>query len=478
LRSGVITGTAAIVLAGSGAAAGAVLAQKFGRTARTDGLLAAYGVYLVLTLAAQAFRMVVVPDLTRAAGEGRLAAETRAYGLAFVALGIPAAVLVGVFHRALGDALTAQPQASEIAGRALVWLVPAAFAQLLAAVCASALAARGSYATAATGFAAGGVAGLLLFVVLANGHGVISLAWALALNGSVALAVPLAALIARGELRGGSGAPLAVGRRLWRLVQGAALPVALQGCYVIGLRLAGALGVGSPTTLSYAYVLAAMMVTSTAFALGLVTSAALTRRGLTPEGGAEHIVHAAWVSLAIVAGAAGVAALAGDRVAGLVLGDAFKGGHLGRLVVELAPFMAAWAVFSVVYPLVFVGGKTRTLVPIAVGLVALDVPIAVALRNWLGLAGIALSLAIVTGVAAFGLLAELSPRLLLLSLAGLGRMAALVGGAALLAFGLPDLVLDPVVAACTGLVLYVALLLVALRPLGLSAALAYVRTLQ
>src|SRR6266571_1869626 len=69
LRSGALTGLAQIVIALAAAGAGALLAHKFGRNAETDGFLAAYGVYLVLVLAAQAFRLVVVPDLTRAAAE-------------------------------------------------------------------------------------------------------------------------------------------------------------------------------------------------------------------------------------------------------------------------------------------------------------------------------------------------------------------------------------------------------------------------
>src|SRR5689334_24789237 len=84
LRSGALTGLAQIVIALAAAGAGALLAQKFGRTAETDGFLAAYGVYLVLVLAAQALRMVVVPDLTRASAAGVLAGESRAYGAAFL----------------------------------------------------------------------------------------------------------------------------------------------------------------------------------------------------------------------------------------------------------------------------------------------------------------------------------------------------------------------------------------------------------
>src|ERR1700730_1098414 len=106
LRSGVLTGLAQIVIAFAAAGAGPLLAHKVGRSAETDGFLAAYGVYLVLVFAAQAFRVVVVPDLTRAAAEGRLAGESRAYALAFLSLAVPVSVLVAVFSGALGELIT------------------------------------------------------------------------------------------------------------------------------------------------------------------------------------------------------------------------------------------------------------------------------------------------------------------------------------------------------------------------------------
>src|SRR5712692_6300201 len=106
VRSGALTGLAQIVLALAAAGAGALLAHKFGRSAETDGFLAAYGVYLVLVLAAQAFRMVVVPDLTRAAAEGRLGGESRAYALAFLALAVPVSLLVAAFSSQIGELIT------------------------------------------------------------------------------------------------------------------------------------------------------------------------------------------------------------------------------------------------------------------------------------------------------------------------------------------------------------------------------------
>src|SRR6185436_15745725 len=99
---------------------------------------------------------------------------------------------------------------------------------------ASALAARDSYLVAAAGFALGGIAGVILFIALADDHGLQSLAWGLALNGAVAAALPAAALLVRGS-RWPSGqlARLQIGHRLWRLLQGAAVPLAVQGLYVI-----------------------------------------------------------------------------------------------------------------------------------------------------------------------------------------------------------------------------------------------------
>src|SRR5437868_9252488 len=204
LRSGALTGLAQIVIALAAAGACALLAHKFGRTAETDGFLAAYGVYLVLVLAAQAFRLVVVPDLTRAASEGRLGGESRAFAAAFLALAVPVSALVAIFSGPLGNLITGSlpPSSAHVAGRALAVLVPAAFVQLLAALSASALAAVDSYGTAAGGFALGGISGLVVFAALADGHGIVALAWGLAVNSVVALAVPVIALMRKHALRG------------------------------------------------------------------------------------------------------------------------------------------------------------------------------------------------------------------------------------------------------------------------------------
>lgn len=482
VRSGAVTGLSNLAISGSAAVAAAYLAHKFGRGAETDGFLAAYGIYLVLVLGAQAFRLVAVPDLTRAAVEDRLAAEARSYALAFLVVAVPVSVAAALLAHPIGEAITGSlpPRAADVAARAVVWLVPAAFVQLLAAVAASALAARDSYGVAAAGYGLGAAAGLGIFVALADSHGLIALAWGLAVNSAISLGLPLVVLAAGGDvaLRGVGGS--AVLRRLGRFVEGAAVPLALQGLYLVALRIAADLGEGQVTSLFYAYLLAATLVTATASSLSLISSAPLTRRALDPRSAAEHVVHSSWLSLALIAAAAGVFALVGGRLVGFVLGDAYSGdvGHdLGRLVVAFAPWMVVTVAYTVTFPLVFVMERRRYLVGLAVAALCVHVPITLGLRAAFGLNGIALALAVTTALVLVALTVAVSPRMLALSAAGLGRLALGVGAVAAASFGVLSVFLGDVPAAAAGLALYAAVL-AAVRPRGLREAWSYVRALH
>jgi len=482
LRSGVLTGLAQVVLALAAAGAAALLAQKFGRSAETDGFLAAYGVYLLLVLAAQAFRMVVVPDLTRAAADGRLAGESLAYARAFLALAVPVSILVAIFSGPLGDLITGTlpHQAAHISGRALAILVPAAFVQLLAALAASTLAAVDSYGTAAAGFACGGITGLIVFAALADPAGIIGLAIGLAANAAIALTVPLVVLWRRGVFHGPRAADPAVLSRLGNLFQGAAVPLALQGCYLLALRFASKLGVGSVTSFSYAYLAASTLVTATAFSLGIISSAPLTRRGVDPRAAGAHVVHAGWVSLSLVGAAAGVFALVGGRIVQFVLGDAYRGQvgrQLGDLVAYLSPWMVAWVGFAVTFPLVFVGVKRASLVPLGVVAFLLCIPLGLGLRSLWGLPGLAVAIGISTFVIALGLMAIIGRDALAIAALGLARLGLIVGAASALAFGGLSLAFNPIPAAVLGLAVY-AVMIYAVRSQGLTDAWAYVRGLH
>ena len=108
-------------------------------------------------------------------------------------------------------------------------------------------------------------------------------------------------------------------------MQAAALPLALQGLYLIALRGASGLGEGNQTSLTYAYLFGATLVAATASSLSLISSAPLTRRGLDIDGASNHVIHASWLSLTLIGAAAGVFALVGGTVVSFVLGDAYSG---------------------------------------------------------------------------------------------------------------------------------------------------------
>lgn len=468
LSSGAVTALSTAAINAASAAAAILLSHRFGRSARTDGFLIAYSVYLVLTLAASAFRVVTLPPLTRARAEGRFAAELAGFAAALAAVAGPllaAAVAVGL-------TLSGSTRVEAFA-QGLPWFAGAGVLQLFAGLAASGLAAHDSYRAAAGAYAGGAVLGVALFAAL-SGHGIQSLAWGQVLNGVVVLAVTLAAL-----RLGRVSVDLRVGRRLAVLARGTAVPVALQLLYLIAVTLAGRLAGGEPTSFVYAYFFASFLVSVTASALSLVSSAPLTRRGLSSEAAAAHVVHTSWLSLSAIAAAVGVFALVGARVVAFVLGDAWAGDtgrELVRLVVFFGPWMVASVALTVAFPLLFVAERPRVLVPLAVVLPLVQVPLAWALEQAWGLEGLALALALTTFGALAVLMAGISRRTLALTAAGLGRLAAVIGVCAAGSFGLLAALIGGVPAAGIGLVVYLVLLALAL-PLGLRGAWAYVRAL-
>jgi hypothetical protein len=471
LSNGAVTALSTAVISGASAIASILIARRFGRTHETDGFLIAYGVYLVMTLAAAAFRVVVLPPLTRARTDGRLRGELGGFASALALLASPVFLVAVVVGAAVSGG-----EATDAFAEALPWLVGAGVLQLFAGLAASALAAFDSYGIAAAAYALGAVAGVALFAALPH-HGLRALEWGQALNGAVALAIPLAWL-ARRPL--GAGRAGALRRRLWTLARGGAVPVALQALYVISAAFALRLGGGEPTTFTYAFFVASFLVSVTASALSLVSSAPLTRRGLTPEGAAAHVVHTSWLSLAAIAGPVGVFALVGGRMAHAVLGDAYSGaaGHeLGRLVVFLGPWMVASVALTIAFPLLFVAERPAVLLPLAAALPVAQVPLAWGLGEAFGLDGLALALAATTFAALAVLMVGISRRTLELAAAGLARLTAVVTGLAVLSFGVPAVVVGGFPAAVAGLAVYLGLLALA-RPLGPAAAWRYVRALH
>ncbi len=146
-------------------------------------------------------------------------------------------------------------------------------------------------------------------------------------------------------------------------------------------------------------------------------------------------------------------------------------------MVWLTPWMVVTVAFAVAYPLLFVVGRERGLVPLAVATLLVQVPIAWGCARSGASNGIALALGITSALVLVGVLVELSLRMLERTLGGVLWAALLLGGLAVVTFGGAGLLLGDVPAAVVGLVAYAAVL-VLVRPPGLRHAWAYVRVLH
>ena len=484
LGSGALTAASTLVVTGAAALAGVIIAREFGRTDETVGFFAAYGVFIVIVLAAQAIRIAVLPSLARARAERRLASDLAGYAAALAVVAVPAALLAELAGKPLASLLTGggSDVAQDAAAETLRWIVPAAVAHLFAGLAASGLAALDDYATAAFGYAAGSVLGIALILARVDEDGIIAVAWGMTLTALVALAIPLAGLALRarassmppGAMRP-SGPPIRA--RLGWFATAAALPLSLQLVYVVCLPFAAREGVGAQTSFAYAYIGAAALVAVTASSLGLVTSVPLTRVGLDELSSTRHVVSSSWLALTVIGAATGAFALAGAQIVEAVLGSSY-GGDVGvevtRVVVSLSPWIAISVCVSIAFPLVFVAGETRALPWVGAAALVLQIPLAWAAQALAGLVGLGLSLAVSTGLVLVGLLRVLG--VLGAAARGLAFAAGSVGAIAVAAFLPPALVFSSLAASAAGLLVYAALV-VALRPPGLRAAWHYLRSL-
>ena len=485
LWRGALTAASMAVVSGVAAAIGVVIAREFGRSAETDGLLAAYGLFVVISIGAQAIRVAILPQLALARQEGRLAGELAGFALALAVVSVPLLLVAELGAGQLAALLTGDSsgESQETAADVVRWMVPAGIAHLFAAVAASGLAAIDDYGTAALGYALGSASGLVLVLTRVEADGIIAVAWGMTLNGTVALLIPavgLALHAARLRMPATAVRPgeTRVRARLGIFAIGGALPLALQLLYVVCLPFASRLGTGSATTFVYAYLAGSAIVTVTAGSLGLVTAAPLSRAGWDPSTAARHVVASAWLVLALVGAAAGVFALAGGDLVEAALGDAYEGetgSEVGRLVVALSAWMIATVGVTVTFPLSFIARRTRNLPWIAIAAVAVQAPLAWAGAELAELEGLAIALAASTLLVLGALLFEL--RMLVPVLYGLLAAAAVVLLLSLAAFVPPAFLLGSLASAAVGLVLYGALVLV-VRPPGLMASWRYLRLLS
>ena len=484
LATGAVTAVALAVQTGLAAVVGVIIARELGRTAETDGFFAAYGVFIVLGLAATAMRVTVLPPLARARDERRLSVETVAYAGALAAVAAPVAIGGTLAAEPLAALLTGfgPERARDAAASTLPWLLVAAVGHIAAGLLASAFAALDDYVTPALGYVTGSIVGLVLILLRVDENGVVAVAWGMALNSTIATLVPILALARRARRERMPGTAVrprrgGVVRRLRELLTGATLPFALQAVYLICLPIAARGDVGDVTSFGYAYLVGSAIVAVAGSSLGLVTSVPLTRAGIDGRRVATHVDAASWLALVAIGATAGIFAVAGGTILRGVLGGAYGtevGEEIGLLVVALAPWMIVSVGVTVTFPLVFVARRGAALPVVALAVVALHVPIAFAGQAVAGLWGLAAALALSTAVALAWMLDLLDA--LRTALGELALASLLVGALVAVAYVVPGLVLDGIPAAVAGTLVFVALL-GALRPAGLRASWVYLREL-
>ncbi len=484
LGSGAITALALAIQNGLAAIVGIVAGHEFGRSATTDGFNATYGVFIVVSFAAAAIRVAVMPALARARQERRLGSEAVAFGLTMTCFSLPLLLLALTAASPVAWLLTgAGPAAArDAAAEALPWMIAAAVLQLFAGLAASSLAALDNYAVAAAGYALGSAVGLTYILLRMHPDGIIALPRGMALNGAVALIVPLLALIFRAlaermPAEAARPSQYSFRSRAAEIANCVSLPLAMQFIYLICLALAARQGVGAQTSFNYAYLIAAAIVTVTGSSLSLVTSVPLTRIGLDSLRTARHVVALSWLAFIAIGACAGVFGLAGERIVRVLLGSAYSaqvGSQLGHLVVVLSLWAITSVAFSVTFPLMFVAGKSRRLSLLAPAALACHVLLALLATVLGGLEGLAISLALTTALVVALMLHELQA--LRSTARGLGIAAVTIGATAVAAFILPRLVLGSVSAAAAGCALYAGVLIVA-RPRGLTEAWRYLQQL-
>ena len=183
---------------------------------------------------------------------------------------------------------------------------------------------------------------------------------------------------------------------------------------------------------------------------------------------ARHVVASSWIALIATGATGGIFATAGSSIISAILGEGYGaelGAELGRVVVALVPWMVVTVGVSLVFPLVFVGGAGARLLLVAGLTIGAIVPLAFAGRELAGLTGLALALAVSTGVALVGMLHLLGAARA--TIRGLVPVAGVVGLAAFASYAASAALVSSVGAAVVGTALY-ALCFVISRPAGLS----------
>ena len=395
---------------GLGAVLALVVLFAFGKTAKTDGLFTAYGVYGILLMLSQSLRTTIVARLVEAPSLWR--AFDRYVGAVLVIVLIAAAPLL-VLGDPLAHVLTgsAEGDAHDAAQTALWLFAIAGSAQLLAGVGAAALGALDRFVAVSVAYLSAGVASVLGVAILAGSLDVAAVPVAIA-AGSVLNAI----LMARSLLAAGwrPHAPLLrwateLGRRVWIIVSGAAPYAASQAMFVVSVALAARMGSGDATVYTYAFFAASFIVGASSGSVGIVLAAPLAQTwDRSPASLTPHLLTIVALGATLTVPVLGIAAIAGPDLAGVVFGSQLTTSDANALAgcfVALGGFVLAMLAITVPLLAAFALSRYQAVAGVAVATLVAHVGLSIAAATTDRLEMLAIAASVSTVLMLAGLLA-------------------------------------------------------------------------
>ena len=370
-----------------------LVAQLFGKDARTDAFFAAYGVYAVGLMFSQTFRLTAVARLVGAGGSEAITRLLGAVALITLAAAVPMVVLAGPLGTVLVDAR------ADVAASALRILWIALAGQLLAAMLATVLVVRGAFTIIGVATLLAGFISIGLFVALEGPLGIDAAA-----TGLAASALWLSAAFAVRLLRTGWRPAAPDGRALraicseaGRLGFASAIFVAMNLMFVICMALAARLGEGEATLFSYGYVLAVMLVGVTVNVSGAVRSPSVIAGREQASDVAAVGVWCFRFTVALCGPVLAMAMLVGGPLIGFALGSSFSDADSDAILLTLLCLVgwilaSAAAMFAIVELLA--RGALRRLALLGAAQVAALLALAYAGSRVAGIEGLAIALSV------------------------------------------------------------------------------------
>jgi peptidoglycan biosynthesis protein MviN/MurJ (putative lipid II flippase) len=369
-----------------------LVAQYFGKNAKTDAFFAAYGVYAVGLTFGQTFRLTAVSRLMKEELADPITRLLGAVALMVLALAVPMVAFADSLGRVL---LSSDP--GHIAAPALRILWIALACQLLAAMLATVLAVRAAFTAIGLATLVSGLISIGTFLLVKGPLGILAAAVGLAASAIWLTAAFTVVLVRQGwrptweSLR----AVREIGSEAFRLTYASATFIGTNLAYVVCVALAARQGKGEATLFAYAYVIAAMLVGVTANVSAMVRSPALIA---SPTRARNAAATGAWsfrFTLVLTGPLIAMALLVGSPILAVVLGHGFSTSDIREILTTLACLIgwilaSAAGIFAIIELLA--RSELRKLAALAVILIIAVFAAAFAGKAIAGVEGIAVGL--------------------------------------------------------------------------------------